>query len=306
MLPPNIIATPDVILSCFPDNHHAHWLPYADTTATEFEPAMLSRLRRKPIQTGPAYAKKSLLADEPHAFYLRLRRALPNCVILPDMALSAFLAPTATDARQLRQQQEQLAGRKVAYAIFDAAIELLCVIELTRAGASEEERALTLEFLQGAGIKHFSWDAERLPSMEQILRAMVAYTGIEPPKFEPAANSILRPEPREIAPRAPVPQPQRRISTSSLTLEELQALTPQGHVKATYPHIWERICLFCTEPRHLEQYLSSLSLQDRGGKRAGFPEGVIAELAELQGANARFIPTQTQIRAGWNDVFFNR
>lgn len=265
---------------------------------------MLSRLRRKPLQTGPAYAKKPLFADEQHALYQRLRKALPNCVIIPDMALSAMMEPTATEARQQRQQREQLDGRKVAYAVFDGAVELLFVIEMTGTGTNEDERALTLEFLQDAGIKHFSWDSERLPSTEQILRALAAYTGIEAPKFEPAANSILRTEPRAIAPQAPVAK--QRVLTSSLTVEQLHALTPGGHLKAIYPHIWERICLFCTEPRHLEQYLSSLSLQDRGGKRAGFPEAVIAELTELQGANARFIPTQTQIRAGWNDVFFAR
>jgi hypothetical protein len=265
---------------------------------------MLSRLLKKPIQSGPAYAKKALFVDEQHALYLRLRRVLPNCVILPDVALATLMEPTATDARQQRQQREQLEGRKVAYAVYDGALELLFVIELTRAGANDQERALTLEFLQGAGIKHFSWDSDRLPSMEQIMRAMAAYTGIEAPKFEPAANSILRPEPRAIAPQPPVAR--QRVLTSSLTVEQLHELTPGGHLKAIYPHIWERICLFCTEPRHLEQYLSSLSLQDRGGKRAGFPEAVIAELTELQGANARFIPTQTQIRAGWNDVFFAR
>ncbi len=265
---------------------------------------MLSLLRRKPLQTGPAYAKKSLFADEQHALYQRLRKALPHCVIIPDMALSALMEPTATDARQQRQQREQLDGRKVAYAIFDGAVELLFVIDMTGTGSSEDERAQTLEFLQDAGIKHVSWDSNRLPSMEQILRALAAYTGMEAPKFEPAANSILRTEPRAIVPQAPVAK--QRVLTSSLTVEQVHALTPGGHLKAVYPHIWERICLFCTEPRHLEQYLSSLSLQDRGGKRAGFPEAVIAELTELQGANARFIPTQTQIRAGWNDVFFAR
>jgi hypothetical protein len=265
---------------------------------------MLSRLLKKPLQAGPAFAKKSLLEGERQAFYLRLRRVLPNSIILPDMALSALMVPTATDPRRQRQQQAQLDGREVAYAVFDGMLELLCVIELTRAGMDENERALTLELLQGAGIKHFSWESDRLPSTEQILRAMAAFTDIAPPKFEPAANSILRPEPSAPAMRPPAAQ--RHVSSSSLTVDDLHALAPQGNLKTIYPHIWERICLFCNEPRHLEQYLSSLSLQDRGGKRAGFPEGVILEIAELQGANARFIPTQTQIRASWNDVFFNR
>ncbi len=187
---------------------------------------MLSRLMNRHIQAGPAYAKKSFFGSELQAFHLRLRQALPNCCIFPDVALSSLMAPTA-------------------------------------------------------------------------------YTDIAPPKFEAAPPSVLRFDAKAAPVSAPV-LPRHQSNVSSLTVQDLIGLTPQGHVKAAYPHIWERICLFCTEPRHLEQYLSSLSLQDRGGKRAGFPEGVIAELAELQGANARFIPTQTQVRASWNDVFFDR
>lgn len=265
---------------------------------------MLSRFIRKPIHSGPAYAKKSLFGDEPRAFYLRLRAALPNRLIFPDLDLAALLEPQATDARHLRQQQEQLNGRKVAYAVYSDALELLCVIELTDADSDEDERALTLEYLQEAGIKHFSWKLGQLPSDEQILRAMAAIAGIEPPKFESTPSTVVRLKPE--APAARVAVPRHHVSCSSLTMQELESLTPDGHIKAAYPHIWERICLFYNDPRHLEQYLSSLSLQDRGGKRAGFPAGVIAELAELQGANGRFIPTQTEIRAGWNDFFVNR
>jgi hypothetical protein len=266
---------------------------------------MLSRLMNRHIQAGPAYAKKSFFGSELQAFHLRLRQALPACCIFPDVALSSLMAPTANDPRRRRQQQEHLEGRSVAFAIFSEKMELHCVVELTHMGMDEDERALTLEYLQAAEIKHFSWSHDRLPSSEQILRAMAAYTDIAPPKFEAAPPSVLRFETKAAPVSAPV-LPRHQSNVSSLTVQDLIGLTPQGHVKAAYPHIWERICLFCTEPRHLEQYLSSLSLQDRGGKRAGFPEGVIAELAELQGANARFIPTPTQVRASWNDVFFQR
>ena len=268
---------------------------------------MLTRLLNRNVQAGPAYAKKSFFGDEQQAFHLRLRQALPNCFIFPEVTLSALLTPTATDARRVRQQQEQLDARTLAFGIFDSAMMLLCVIELTHAGVDEVARALTQEILHDADIKCFSWQHDRLPTTEQILRAMAAYTNIAPPKFEAAANSSLRFD--SLGPMSRLPeQPKRQLSVTatSLTMAQLAELTPNGSVKAAYPHIWERICLFCTEPRHLEHYLSSLSLQDRGGKRAGFPESVIAELAELQGANARFIPSQIEVRTSWNDVFFNR
>ena len=89
-------------------------------------------------------------------------------------------------------------------------------------------------------------------------------------------------------------------------MDDVHRLTPNGNVRAMYPHIWERICLFCHEPRHLEQYLRSLGLQDRGDKRSGFPQNVIVELTDLQGANERFVPAQPRLRGGWNDSFINR
>lgn len=260
---------------------------------------MLSRLLNKPVQVGPAYAKKPYIGGEQLAFYQRLRQALPNCTFFPDIALSALVKPLAGDVRLLRQQQQKLDGRRLAYGVFNDVLELQCVIELTDSGPKYEERALTLAFLQTAGIPCFSWEHDNLPTSEQILRVMAAFTDIAPARFEPAANSIMRPA----ADSLPV---QRGPATFSLTVDELQRLTPNGHIKAMYPHIWERICLFCKEPRHLDQYLSSLSLQDRSDKRTGFPQRVIAELADLQCANARFIATPARVRSGWNDAFINR
>lgn len=265
---------------------------------------MLSRLIKKPQHVGPAYAKKPYIGSEQLAFYLRLRQALPDCTFFPDIALSDLMKPLAGDVRLLRQQQEKLDGRRLAYGVFNDVLELLCVIELTRAGTQYEERALTLSFLEGAGIPCFSWEFENLPSSEQILRAMAAFTKIAPPSFAPAANSVMRPGTVGTESLSAQPGP----AVFSLTVEEMLRLTPNGRLKASYPHIWERICLFCNEPRHLEQYLSSLSLQDRSDKRSGFPEAVIIELANLQGANARFMPAPVHgpARSGWNDIFINR
>lgn len=264
---------------------------------------MLSRLLKKPLQTGPAYAKKPYIGSEQLAFYQRLRHALPGCTFFPDIALASLLTPLAANVRLLRQQQEKLNGRRLAYGVFNDALELQCVIELSRSGgAYDEERTHTLALLEGAGIVCFSWEPDNLPSTDQILRAMSAYTDIAPPRFQPAANSII-PEDTFVRDKWSAP---RGPASFSLTMDELKALTPHGHVKANYPHIWERICLFCNEPRHLEQYLGTLSLQDRGNKRTGFPEGVLIELTDLQGANARFLPKPTQVRKGWNDAFINR
>jgi hypothetical protein len=256
---------------------------------------MLSRLLKKTVQSGPAYASKPFATGERLAFYQRLKRALPNCTLFPDMPLSTLLAPLSTDARHLRQLQDRLAGRQMAYGVYNESLALLCVIELTESGVQDDERAHTLALLEEAQVPCFSWDQGRLPTTDQILRAMSAFTDIAAPRFEAAANSVMRFDDEGEA-----------AAPASLTMDQVLKLTHKGHVRAVYPHIWERVCLFHTEPIHLDHYLGTLSLQDRGSNRNGFPEGVIVELTDLQGANARFIRADAPAKLSWNDCFVNR
>ncbi|MES2759472.1 MAG: hypothetical protein V4693_19030 [Pseudomonadota bacterium] len=90
--------------------------------------------------------------------------------------------------------------------------------------------------------------------------------------------------PRQAAARAVIQAPR-----PSLSLPALELLTPAGHLKSAYPHIWERIWLFCHDPAHLNKYLVSLSLQERDGKRAGLSPEAMAEVAEILAANQRFL-----------------
>ncbi len=88
---------------------------------------------------------------------------------------------------------------------------------------------------------------------------------------------------------------------TSLTREALDLIAPRGHLKAAYPHVWERIAGFCTEPNHLDDYLTSLSIQSRAGTRAGFPVEVLTEINDIEQANEQFI-TRLPEKAGWDDV----
>lgn len=263
---------------------------------------ILSRLRKKPTPTGPSFARKSYIDGQQLAFYRRLRHALPNCTMFPNVALSDLIEPLAGDVRLLRQQVGRLDGVRISYAIFDEMLELLCVIELSPAGVQCQRRAQALAILDEVGISCFTWEHDNLPSLDQILRTMSAYTDVAPSRFEPAANSALLPT----VPTWETVVAPTRPAAFSLSVDDVYRLTPHGNVRAMYPHIWERICLFCHEPRQLEQYLGSLSLQNRGEARTGFPQAAIIELSDLQGANARYIPAQPRLRTGWNDSFINR
>jgi hypothetical protein len=263
--------------------------------------AMLSRLLKKNSSSDvvPAFTKKPFFRSEQRAFYGRLRRALPKCYVFPDVELRALMTPISTDTKQRRSEKEYLIGRKVDYAVFDARLSLICVIELKTGSTVDNSPGSNAQLLKGASIKHFCWDKQKLPTSEQMMRLFGSVvlpsekkeseTGVAGPNSEfggPASEVMIA--------RAP-----------ALTLEALDTLAPHGHTKSAYPHVWERIRMFCTEPNHLEDYLTSLSIQTRASKRAGFPREVLDEINAIEVANAQFVSKVVE-KPSWNDMFADR
>jgi hypothetical protein len=261
---------------------------------------MLSRLLKKnsPPEAIPAFTKKPFFRSEEKAFYGRLRRALPKCYVFPNVELKALMTPVSTDIRQRRSEKEYLLGRKVDYAVFDARLTLLCVIELKSGGVVDNTPGSNAQLLKSAAIRHFCWDKQNLPTSEQMLR-MFGSSGAPAPAKEESDGVEVGVDtgadpydmPSVIMPRA-----------TSLTVKALESLAPLGHTKAAYPHVWERICMFCTEPNHLDEYLISLSVQSRATKRAGFPPEVLTEIYNIEEANAPFM-TRVPEKPSWNDAF---
>lgn len=259
---------------------------------------MLSRLLKKnsPPEAVPAFTKKPFFRSEERAFYGRLRRALPKCYVFPNVELKSLMTPVSTDIRQRRSEKEYLLGRKVDYAVFDARLTLLCVIELKSGGVVDNTPGSNAQLLKSAGIRHFCWDKQSLPTSEQMLRLFGTSGAPAPAKEEGESVDVETGAdpydmPSVIMPRA-----------TSLTVKVLESLAPLGHTKAAYPHVWERICMFCTEPNHLDEYLISLSVQSRATKRAGFPPEVLTEIYNIEEANAPFM-TRLPEKPSWNDAF---
>lgn len=267
---------------------------------------MLSRLLKKNTESIPAFTKKPFFRSEQKAFYARLRRALPKCYVFPDVELRALMTPVSTDPKQRRAEKEYLSGRKVDYAVFDARLSLLCVIELKTGGTVDNTPGSNAELLRSASIRHFCWDKQKLPTSDQMSRLFAPFVMQVSPRaaadgaegegeFGPGAvNSTFVTVEEVIMPRI-----------TALTVEAVEALAPMGHTKKAYPHVWERICLFCNDPEHLADYIATLSMQNRTVQRAGFPAHVMVEINEIEAVNAQFLNAAPE-KASWNEVFANR
>jgi hypothetical protein len=262
---------------------------------------MLRRLLKKnpPADAVPAFTKKPFFRSEQKAFYARLRRALPKCYVFPDVELRALMTPISTETKQRRSEKEYLLGRKVDYAVFNAGLTLLCVIELKTGGLVDNAPGSNAQLFKAAGIKHFCWDKLKLPTSEQMMRLFSSFVL---PVVKPDGDAA------PVAANTEFEGPASEVMFArarSLTPAALDSIAPLGHTKAAYPHVWERIRMFCTEPNHLEDYLTSLSIQSRASKRAGFPHEVLTEINDIEAANAAFI-TRLPEKPSWNDVFSHR
>ena len=272
---------------------------------------MLSRLLKKSSasEAVPAFTKKPFFRSEQKAFYGRLRRALPKCYVFPDVELRSLMTPVSTDIRQRRTEKEYLVGRKVDYAVFDARLSLICVIELKTGGPQDQSPGSNAQLLKNAGIKHFCWDRQKLPTSEQMMRLFgsvvvpMVVKGSEDESADAGASADVQPSANSefAGPPSEVMMPR----STCLTQADLDQMAPLGHTRAAYPHVWERIRMFCGEPNHLDEYLTSLSMQTRASKRAGFPKEVLAEINAIEVANERFL-TRLPEKPSWNTMFADR
>jgi len=245
----------------------------------------------------PRYEEKPMLDKSEAVLFGRLCRALPNCYIFPQVSLSSLMEPSEGDRKRNPEPFDRLARLKVDFAVFDGDLELVCVIVVEPENGATADSEMMKRCLKSATVKAMRWSADNKPSVEQIARAIMPLTNSAKPTLE--TGSTMNPDTvQRIYKAEPIPSNIKGLST-----EQLDKLTPNKVLSKNYPHIWQRICLFAPEPKHLQKYLLSLSIQDRGEKRAGFPLEALKEIAEIQTENERFL---AQPVTGWQPAFINR
>jgi len=263
-------------------------------------------------EPGRRYQARPILDRNKAKFFVRLCQAVPTFYVFPQVALSSLL--TAKDGRHQRADRERIAGLTVDYAVYNAKLTLVCVVNLDDGRSDTDAVAVVQHCLKATGIKAIRWDAETRPTVDQIRRTMLS--SIDRAKSAPDTESQtafesedtlqLVNEPtgagrgdatRTLTPPQPNPGPNNMAGLSAVKLDQL---TPGKVLQTHYPHIWQRISVFAIEPRHLKKYLLSLSMQDRSEKRAGFSLEALKEIADIQIQNDRFL---MEAARGWQTGF---
>lgn len=135
-------------------------------------------LRRLATLGQPQYRARSLLTGNEIEFFRRLRRALPQEYIFPQVALSALIAPRSRSEKQLRDFR-RISQKRVDYAIYTSDLQLVAIVELddrTHNRAADAERDA---FVASAGIRTLRFESRNKPTVEQIRAAVFPVVPVE-------------------------------------------------------------------------------------------------------------------------------
>jgi hypothetical protein len=270
---------------------------------------MFSQFLEKQKNTIPTCEKRKFFVAEEELFFTRLQKALPNCHIFPQVQLAAILEAHVSNEKNRQIMRQELEQRRVDFAIFDQAFDLLCVVELDGELKEKEEKFPTRQLLKSAGIKSIRWNTAALPSFEQVLRTLAPFSDLSAPKVESSMKTIgkLFAENAEGTDGSDLDiyTKTEHGNPNALSLAALERLAETQFIKSEYPHIWKKICLFAGDPGYLKNYLESLFVQNRAIRRKGLPKHVANEVIAIQSENTRFTDSSEK-KALWDPTFFNR
>lgn len=139
---------------------------------------VLGKLAGEKSGSASDYKAKPLLTENEKEFYQRLKRALPDHEVFPQVAMGAVLAPSVDRrSRRYHQIRGTFSQKIIDFLICDASLKIVAVVELddrTHNAARDEKRDA---MLHRANYRVVRWHSKKKPSEVEI-RARI--TGVQP------------------------------------------------------------------------------------------------------------------------------
>ncbi len=235
---------------------------------------------------GAAFAKDETI------FFRRVKQALPAYLVFPNAQLGSLIKLKEPNTRKQKNTFASICDEQIDFAIFNRKYELRCVIHL-RDEVETEAKYLVRKTLEEAGIKQLFWRRDPYPSFEQILKRLRPNKALNSSKHKEEQDKQNSGHPeldaqmsKKAYEREAHAQPEHG-NLRAMSVKSLMALCHEQHIQHGYPHIWKRINLLLVTPKHLDNYLDSLFIENRPIKRQGFPADVLQEIRAIQEENKR-------------------
>jgi very-short-patch-repair endonuclease len=124
-------------------------------------------VRAKGSVAKPRYKPSRILTDNETEFYWRLRQALPDELIFPQVAMSALIQPV-TSGKQRFSDFGRIAQKRVDFAIYDQMFGLIAVVELDDRTHDAKKDAIRDAYLASAGIRTVRFQSKAKPDASEI------------------------------------------------------------------------------------------------------------------------------------------
>jgi very-short-patch-repair endonuclease len=128
-----------------------------------------------------SYSPRQIMTADELEFFHRLVAANPNGYVFPKVAMPALINPAVSPNRQ-QMAFNQIAPKRVDYAIYTGSMTLLCVVELDDSvhTAQIQKDRLRDAMLTTAGIKTLRWESSNKPAVAEINAALREITRPDP------------------------------------------------------------------------------------------------------------------------------
>jgi very-short-patch-repair endonuclease len=153
-------------------NPQLHWLPLLLLVAA----ALVFALRWALARMGGARfkLKSPLLSPPEQELYLKLVDALPDHIVLAQVAFSQMIRVEGGNDRE-NFRKRLTARQKVAdFVVCDRAFRVVAVVECDDSSHDAEKDRKRDEIVKEAGAPTIRWRATKLPNREEILKAILA------------------------------------------------------------------------------------------------------------------------------------
>lgn len=120
----------------------------------------------------PLYKQKSILTKNEVEFFWRLRSALPDAYIFPQVAMSALIEPKSNGKPRVADRN-RISQKYVDFAIYTAGLELLAIVELDDRTHNKAADAQRDARLASAGIRTVRFQSRCKPDEREIRLALL-------------------------------------------------------------------------------------------------------------------------------------
>jgi very-short-patch-repair endonuclease len=120
---------------------------------------------------SPKFQAQAILTQNETEFFQRLRRALPEEYIFPQVAMSALIRPVSTGKARL-QDFGRISQKRVDYAVYTPNLQIVAVVELDDRTHNAARDSARDAYLLSAGVRTVRFQSSSKPNVRQIRDAV--------------------------------------------------------------------------------------------------------------------------------------